>query len=139
MPVWALIIPGVIGIVCAASATYSDALIILSVFGAVLMYCLCMISLFILRRKHPHLDRPYKVSFPFVPGIALLLGLVFLFCVIRYSVMKLSLPMFGSDIPLWAVLLVMFAVAFIYYGWRARKHRGLLSNKLLVGENASVK
>ncbi|MUG71044.1 MULTISPECIES: ethanolamine permease [Paenibacillus] len=139
VPVWALIIPGVIGIVCAASATYSDALIILSVFGAVLMYCLCMISLFILRRKHPHLDRPYKVSFPFVPGIALLLGLVFLFCVIRYSVMKLSLPMFGSDIPLWAVLLVMFAVAFIYYGWRARKHRGLLSNKLLVGENASVK
>ncbi len=82
VPVWALIIPGVIGIVCAASATYSDALIILSVFGAVLMYCLCMISLFILRRKHPHLDRPYKVSFPFVPGIVLLLGLVFF--VLRY-------------------------------------------------------
>lgn len=115
VPVWGLIVPGVIGVVCAGSAAFANALILLAVFGAVVMYVLSMISLFILRVKEPNMERPFKVAFPVVPAIALLLGLVFLYCVIRYSLMTTSLPLFGMNVPLWGVVVVIFAVAVLYY------------------------
>jgi ethanolamine permease len=115
IPTWGLIVPGAIGVICAANASFANQLIILSVFGAALMYCLSLISLFILRKKEPNLERPFKVYYPLVPGIALVLGLLSLFCVIYYSVFNNSLPLFGVDIPLVVVLIVVFAIATIYY------------------------
>jgi ethanolamine permease len=115
VPHWGLIVPGIIGIICAGSADFANALIILSVFGAVLMYCISMVSLFILRGKEPNLYRPFKVIYPVVPGIALILGVVSLFCVIKYSVMTTMLPVFGMDVSLSNILLFIFAASLVYY------------------------
>ncbi|MFC4077642.1 ethanolamine permease [Salinithrix halophila] len=122
VPHWGLIVPGLIGVVCAASADFANALIILSVFGAVLMYCLSMISLFVLRKKEPYLERPFKVSYPLVPGIALALGLLSLYSVIRYSVLTTRLPILGFHVPLIAVILGTFLLVIVYYGARGSTH-----------------
>lgn len=115
IPTWGLIVPGTIGVIAAANASFANQLIILSVFGAAMMYCLSLISLFILRKKEPNLERPYKVFFPWVPGLALVLGLISLFCVIYYSVLNESLPLFGYAIPLIIVLLFIYGVGSLYY------------------------
>lgn len=115
VPVWALLIPGAIAVICAGSADFANALIILSVFGAVLMYCISMVSLFILRKKEPNLDRPFKVTYPLVPGIALALGVLCLFSVVKYSILTTDLVLFGMNIPLIVVIGVVFIVSIIYY------------------------
>lgn len=120
VPVWGLLIPGAIGVICAGSAAFASALIELAVFGAVLMYCLSMISLFILRAKEPKLDRPFKVLFPAVPAVALALGLLFLFCVIRYSMLVKVMPILGVNIPLWAVVVFIYAASIMYYAAKGR-------------------
>ena len=52
-------------------------IITLSVFGALTMYALSMVSLFRLRQTAPHLLRPYRApGYPFVPATALVLSVV---------------------------------------------------------------
>jgi ethanolamine permease len=120
IPTWGLIVPGTIGVIAAANATFANQLIILSVFGAAMMYCLSLISLFVLRKKEPNLERPYKVYYPWVPGLAIVLGVISLFCVIYYSVLGGSLPLFGAEIPLITVLLIIFGLGIVYYYFVAR-------------------
>ncbi len=77
----AILAGGAIGI----AAIYSDELIkiggqtltanivTMSVFGAILMYIISMLSLFQLRRKEPHMVRPFRAPFyPLFPAFALL-------------------------------------------------------------------
>ncbi|MGF7033965.1 ethanolamine permease [Paenibacillus mucilaginosus] len=120
VPVWGLLLPGAIGVVCAGSAAFANALILLSVFGAVLMYCLSMVSLFLLRRREPGLERPFRVAYPVVPAVALALGLLFLYCVVRYSLLTTDLPLFGWNVPLWLVVAVIYGAGIAYYGMRGR-------------------
>ncbi len=115
IPTWGLLIPGAIGVIAAANATFANQLIILAVFGAAMMYCLSLVSLFILRKKEPDLHRPFKVYYPIVPGIAIVLGVISLFCVIYYSVFNQSLPLFGMNVPLLYVLLFIYVVGSAYY------------------------
>ncbi|MEH7748294.1 amino acid permease, partial [Neobacillus drentensis] len=115
VPHWGLIVPGAIGVIAAGSANFANALIILSVFGAITMYCLSMVSLFVLRKKEPNLERPFKVSYPVVPAIALVLGVFSFFCVVKYSVLTTTLPLFGVELPLAGVILTIFGVAIVYY------------------------
>jgi ethanolamine permease len=115
VPHWGLIVPGIIGVASAGSASFANSLIILSVFGAITMYCLSLISLFVLRKKEPHMERPFKVSYPVVPGIALFLGIISFFCVLKYSVLTTNLPIVGVKIPLIAVILFVFGAGSIYY------------------------
>ncbi|MGG4040388.1 ethanolamine permease [Bacillus smithii] len=115
VPHWGLILPGIIGVASAGSASFANSLIILSVFGAITMYCLSLISLFVLRKKEPHMERPFKVSYPVVPGIALFLGIISFFCVLKYSVLTTNLPIVGVKIPLIAVILFVFGAGSIYY------------------------
>jgi ethanolamine permease len=115
VPHWGLIVPGAIGVIAAGSASFANGLIILSVFGAITMYCLSMLSLFILRKKEPNLERPFKVSYPVVPLIALILGVFSCYCVVKYSVLTTVLPVFGVNLNLGIVILTIFAVAILYY------------------------
>jgi ethanolamine permease len=115
VPHWGIIVPGAIGVLAAGSADFANALIILSVFGAITMYCLSMVSLFVLRRNEPNLPRPFKVSFPIVPLIALVLGAFSFFCVVKYSVLTTSLPLFGYNLSLITVILTIFGVGIVYY------------------------
>ncbi|PSR52383.1 ethanolamine permease [Adhaeribacter arboris] len=60
-------------------------LVILSTFGAVVMYLVSMVSLFILRKKEPHLPRPFKApGYPYLPAIAILLAAVSALAILYY-------------------------------------------------------
>lgn len=84
-PAPALLLGAVVGIV-ALFFGRTDQLVILSVLGAVVMYILSMISLFVLRKREPGLLRPYKVPwYPWFPGIALVLSIVALFAIVFYN------------------------------------------------------
>ncbi|WP_377519165.1 ethanolamine permease [Priestia megaterium] len=115
VPVGGLLIPGAIGVICAGSATFANALIILSVFGAMMMYCISLVSLFILRKKEPNLSRPFKVNYPVVPSVALVLGILCLYSIIKYSVLTTNLMLFGVSLPLMYVILGIFLLSIIYY------------------------
>jgi ethanolamine permease len=56
-------------------------IIVISSFGAIALYIISMISLFILRTKEPKLNRPFKVAYPIVPLIALVIALMLLVAV----------------------------------------------------------
>lgn len=61
-------------------------LVTMSVFGALTMYLLSMVSLFRLRLKEPALFRPYRAPlYPVLPAIALLGAVVSLVAVIYYN------------------------------------------------------
>jgi ethanolamine permease len=96
-PNWALLAGGAVGILAILSGT-TDKLIILSALGAVVMYIISMICLFILRKKEPMMERPFKAPFyPVFPFIALLLSVVCLVAIIYYNFL-LSLLFFGTMI-----------------------------------------
>uniref|UniRef100_UPI0037425B30 ethanolamine permease n=1 Tax=Adhaeribacter pallidiroseus TaxID=2072847 RepID=UPI0037425B30 len=60
-------------------------LVILSTFGAVIMYITSMVSLFVLRAKEPTLVRPFKAPlYPFFPGLALGLAVVAAIAIFYY-------------------------------------------------------
>ncbi len=62
-------------------------IIILSVFGALTLYFISMLSFFRLREKEPHMKRPFVAPFvPWAPLIALILSAIFLIsmCVFHF-------------------------------------------------------
>jgi len=90
----AIIAGGVVGI----AAIYSDELIkfggqtltanivTMSVFGAITMYIISMLSLFKLRRAEPHMARPFRAPFfPLFPAIALTGAIVCMATMIYYN------------------------------------------------------
>lgn len=84
-PHWALIIGGMVGFVAIFTGK-TDQIIIMSVLGAIVMYVVSMISLFILRRTEPKLLRPYKTPFyPVFPFIALILSVICMIAIIYYN------------------------------------------------------
>lgn len=84
-PHWALVAGGVVG--CAALLTgTTDKLIVLSVLGAVVLYLMSLLSLFVLRRKEPTLVRPFVTPFyPWFPLIATGLSVVSLGAIVYYN------------------------------------------------------
>jgi ethanolamine permease len=90
----ALVAGALVGIIAVLSGT-TDKLIILSALGAVVMYIVSMICLFVLRSKEPGLERPFKAPlYPFFPLIALVLSLVCLVAIVYYN-LNLSVLFFG--------------------------------------------
>lgn len=110
-PVWALLVPGLVGILPISLGLFNKdyangltaTMITISVFGSVAMYIVSLISLFILRQKEPDLKRPFKVIYPLVPAISLVLALFCLYCVIFYNAVAL----------IWVC--VTYGVAIAYY------------------------
>jgi ethanolamine permease len=90
----AILAGGVVGI----AAIFSDELVkiggqtltanivTMSVFGAILMYIVSMLSLFKLRRSHPDMVRPFRAPlYPFFPAFALAGAVVCLVTMIYYN------------------------------------------------------
>jgi ethanolamine permease len=92
-PHWALIAGGIVS--CYALYMLdTNKIIVLSVMGAILMYMMSMISLFVLRVKEPGLERSFRSPFyPMFPAIALIISTITLFAMIYYN-FKLSLYFF---------------------------------------------
>jgi ethanolamine permease len=94
-PHWALIAGGLVGCLALLLGT-TDQVIILAALGAVVMYMISMVALFVLRSKEPHLERPVSVPFyPYFPAVALVLSGICLVAIVYYNAM-LSLWFFAG-------------------------------------------
>ena len=93
-PANALLINMVIGILALLTGKTSE-IITISVFGALTLYILSMISLLALRKNEPQLKRPFKVpAYPAFPVIALIIALVSFVAMTIYN-FKLALFYFA--------------------------------------------
>ena len=90
----AILAGGVVGILAILSdglvnlqgMTLTAAMITMSVFGAIVMYIVSMLSLFKLRRSEPDLERSFRApGYPIVPGIALVLAVVCLVAMVWFN------------------------------------------------------
>ncbi|HEY4111344.1 APC family permease [Puia sp.] len=77
VPGWALWAQCVVACILCVSGKYNDLLTMIS-FVAVAFYALTVLGIFILRKKQPGLERPYKAfGFPVLTVIYIILALVF--------------------------------------------------------------
>ncbi len=101
-PVYSIITMSLIGMIFVLTGQ-TAVIIVISSFGAIALYITSMVSLFILRNKEPNLNRPFKVAYPIVPGIALGIALVLLVAV---TISNLSTVFWVAG---------AYALAIIYY------------------------
>ena len=119
----AIIAGAVVGVIAIAGDGFQFAgqsltanLITMSVFGAIVMYIVSMLSLFALRQKEPNLDRPFKaIAYPLFPAIALILAAISLVTMIYFN-QQLSLVFFG-----------LMALGFVYFSM-TQHHRDASSD-----------
>lgn len=85
VPEWALWAQCLLASILCLSGKYGDLLDMVS-FVAVLFYVLTIIGIFVLRRKRPDAERPYKAFlYPVLPAIYIVMGLVFAVALIWYK------------------------------------------------------
>ncbi|MEX1366653.1 MAG: ethanolamine permease [Nannocystaceae bacterium] len=121
-PHWALIVPAVVGyatirVVDALNdgqVATGDLLMQMAVFAALISYVAMMVSHLVLRRRQPHLPRPYRTpGYPLTPVVALVL-----------SLLAMSSSLFYGEGAIAVVLgtAVMMGVGLLYFGLYSR-HR----------------
>jgi basic amino acid/polyamine antiporter, APA family len=77
VPGWALWVQFVIASLLCLSGKYGDLLDMIS-FVVVLFYVLTIIGIFVLRKKQPEAERPYKAfGYPLLPALYIFMGLAF--------------------------------------------------------------
>jgi len=109
-PHWALIFPGLIGI-AACLTGLTSVVITVSVFGAVALYLISLVSFFVLRAKEPNLPRPFKVAQGnLIGGISLVSGLFCMYSVVVYNTTAIK----------WVV--GIYAIALLWYALAGRKN-----------------
>ena len=75
-PANALCANALVGIAAILSSRTGD-LIVMATMGALTLYAVSMLALFVLRRREPHMDRPFRaIAYPWFPAIALVLSVV---------------------------------------------------------------
>ena len=84
-PVNALLVNMIIGILALLTGKTGE-IITIACFGALSLYIISMISLLVLRKKEPDLERPFQVPFfPLSPIIALVIACVALLAITIYN------------------------------------------------------
>ncbi len=85
VPAFALILQGVWSILLCLSGTYGN-LLDYVIFAVLLFFTLTILAIFILRRKRPDIDRPYKAfGYPFIPAIYILTTLTIMVILLIYK------------------------------------------------------
>lgn len=85
VPGVALWIQCLVACILCLSGKYGDLLDMVS-FVVVLFYVLTIAGIFILRKKQPHAERPYKAfGYPVLPAIYILMGISFCLLLIKYK------------------------------------------------------
>jgi APA family basic amino acid/polyamine antiporter len=105
VPEYALWIQCVVASLLCLSGKYGDLLTMVS-FVVVIFYILTIISIFILRKKLPNVERPYKAfGYPVLPAIYIILALCFCCGLVwaspKYSLWGLGITLLG--IPLYYI------------------------------------
>jgi APA family basic amino acid/polyamine antiporter len=104
VPEWALWAQCILAAVLCLSGRYGDLLDMVS-FVVVIFYVLTIIGIFVLRRKRPDLERPYKAfGYPVLPIIYILMGSAFCIALIFQK------PVFAG----WGLLITLLGIP-IYY------------------------
>ncbi|RXK49931.1 ethanolamine permease [Aquirufa rosea] len=84
-PANALFINMALGILALLTGKTAE-IITISVLGALTLYLISMVSMVALRKKEPHLERPFKTPlFPYFPWIAFIIALVSMISMIYYN------------------------------------------------------
>ena len=101
-PVAALVYQGVWASILTLSGTYSD-LLTYTTFASLIFNAMTVIGIFILRKKFPDMERPYKVwGYPFIPAVYILVSVAFIIYIfigdIRNSGMGLIIVLTGIPI-----------------------------------------
>jgi len=111
------------GLINLQGMTLTAAMITMSVFGAIVMYIISMLSLFRLRKTEPNLERSFRApGYPIVPGIALVLALVCLVAMAWFN------PLIGL------VFLGFMATGFVYFMLTGTLRAAAPSDALLTGD-----
>jgi APA family basic amino acid/polyamine antiporter len=85
VPAWALWAQCVVASLLCLSGKYGDLLDMVS-FVVVIFYVLTIAGIFILRKKRPDAERPYKAfGYPVLPVIYILMGLAFCLLLIKFK------------------------------------------------------
>jgi APA family basic amino acid/polyamine antiporter len=112
VPVKGLVIQGVWSALLTLSGTYSD-LLAYVMFAALLFYVLTIAGIFVLRRKAPDLERPYKAwGYPVVPALYIVAALTMMVIILIYK------PLYT-----WPGLVIVALGVPVYFVWRAVRRR----------------
>jgi APA family basic amino acid/polyamine antiporter len=104
VPEWALWAQAIVASILCLSGGYNDLLDMIA-FVVVIFYVLTIIGVFILRKRKPGIERPYKAfGYPFLPALYIILGSVF--CVF--------LVIFKPLYTLWGLGIVLAGIP-VYY------------------------
>lgn len=108
VPQWALWFQCLFACAWSVSGKYGQLLDMIS-FVAVLFYVLTIVGIFILRKKYPNAERPYKAfGYPVLPIIYIIMGIAFCVLLIIY---KPAYAVIGLAITLAGIPLYYIAVA----------------------------
>ncbi len=84
--------------------TLTANIVTMSVFGAITMYIISMLSLFKLRAEHPDMPRPYKAPFyPLFPAIALIGSIICMAAMIYYNTL------------IFAIFVGLLLIGYVYF------------------------
>jgi APA family basic amino acid/polyamine antiporter len=109
VPGAALIVQGIWTCILCLSGTYGD-LLDYVVFAVLLFYILTVVGIFILRKKQPNADRPYKAyGYPIVPAIYIVLA----------SAISIDLLIFKPQYT-WPGLGIVLLGIPVYFLWKRR-------------------
>ncbi len=111
-PVFSLIIQALWTVVLVLSGTYSD-LLDYVIFAALLFYVLTVAGLFVLRKKRPDMERPYKAfGYPVLPAIYILMA----------SLVMLDLLWVKPRFT-WPGLVIVLIGVPVFFFWNARRRK----------------
>ena len=118
VPQQALWVQGVLASIWCISGRYGDLLDMVS-FVVVLFYMLTIAGIFILRKKRPDAERPYRAfGYPLLPIIYILMGITFCTLLIIYK------PAFTWP----GLIIALIGIPIYFIAMRRTKHRAM-SNK----------
>ena len=85
VPAYALWLQGGVATIWCLTGKYGDLLDMITCV-VVIFYMLCIIGIFLLRRKRPDIPRPYKAfGYPLIPALYILMGLSFIVLLVIYK------------------------------------------------------
>ncbi len=112
VPEWSLWVQCVVASILCLSGSYNNLLDMIS-FVVVIFYVLTIIGIFILRKKMPDAERPYKAfGYPVLPVIYIVMGISF--CAL--------LLMFRTTYTAWGLAIVLLGIP-VYYMVMANKKK----------------
>ena len=85
VPAFAIVVQGVWSILLCLSGTYSN-LLDYVIFAVLIFFALTILAIFILRKKRPDIERPYKAfGYPVIPGLYILTTVVIMVILLIYK------------------------------------------------------